>query len=162
MNIFLLSLGAFAGAIGVIGSIVPILPGPLLTYSTLFILYYIGGEDLIPVSRLIYTGIAALTLVAFSSFIPIATTKLTGSSMSGVYGSIVGAIVGLIMFPPLGMFIGATLGAVIGEYYSFGDIKRSVNAGIGATIGAIFVMLIQAIFSISIFIYFIFKALSLF
>jgi len=154
-------LGIIAGIIGIIGSVLPALPGPLLTYSTLFILYYIGGENLMPSYNLIYIGVIAGLLVIISNLIPVAATKISGASKSGVYGSIIGSIVGLIMFPPLGVFLGAVIGATLGEYYAFSDVKRSISAGVGSTLGTIAVLFIQFIFSISVFVYFLIKALSL-
>lgn len=162
MNILLILLGALVGILGIIGSIVPALPGPALTYSTLFILYYIGGNDLMPSEALIYIGAIVILLMIMGNLVPIAATKLTGASKNGIYGSIIGSIIGLLMFPPLGVFFGAAAGAMLGEYYAFKDINRSIRAGIGTTLGAIVMLALQLIFSVSVFIYFILKSISLF
>lgn len=162
MDIFLLILGLTLGMVGIIGSVVPALPGPLLTYSTLFILYYIGGESLVPISYIVYIGIFAVIVVVASNIIPIAATKMTGASKNGLYGSIIGSIIGLIIFPPFGLFFGAAIGATLGEYYTIKDARKSLGVGIGTTAGAIFVLIIQALFSVLVFSYFVFKVISLF
>jgi hypothetical protein len=162
MEILLLVIGTLAGLLGILGSIFPALPGPLLTYSALFILYYIGGEELIRTQELIITGMVAVFVLIISNLVPIATAKISGASKNGFWGAIIGSIIGFILFPPLGLFVGAIIGTIIGEFYEFRDTKKSLVAGVGTASGAIIAIVAQTALSVSIFIFFLYKITLLF
>jgi len=156
MEIFFISIGIFCAALGVIGSVAPVLPGPILSYASLFFLYF-AKDGAVSGWVLIFTGIITFLIFILGNFIPVAVVKVFGASKAGLLGCFVGAIIGIFIFPPFGVFVGALLGAILGEFYAFNNIKKAMGAGIGAVLGSIAVLLIQTIFSVSVLVYLIFK-----
>ena len=135
MDIFLLLLGFFFVCLGFIGSVLPVLPGPLTGWFGLLLLH---STKIIPMDW-IFLGITlALAIVIFilDYFIPAIGTKRFGGTKYGVYGTTIGLIIGLISPIPFGMLLGAFFGAFIGELmYDAKNTNRALKASIGAFLG---------------------------
>lgn len=142
--------------LGVLGSVIPVMPGPIFSFIGLVLLYF-GKPDSISILSLAIFGAVVVMLIIADYVAPILGAKFSGASKSGLIGAITGCLIGIVFFPPIGMFIGAFVGAVIGE---MADGKRSMSAmkaGIGTLLGSIFMILIQTFFSIFAAIYFFIK-----
>jgi len=128
------SLAAMLTLIGVIGTVVPILPGVPLVFAGLALAAWVG--DFKEVSGLTVAILGMLTLMAVlidfaaSAF----GTKIAGASRWAFFGAALGAVVG-IFFGPLGLFVGPFIGAVALEVWATQNIERSLKAGIGASVG---------------------------
>ncbi|MCL7763613.1 DUF456 domain-containing protein [Polaribacter sp. Z014] len=135
MDIFLLLLGFLFVCLGIIGSFLPVLPGPLTSWIGLLLLHF---TKIIPMDWTflgITLGLAILIWI-LDYFIPAMGTKRFGGTKYGVYGTTIGLIVGLLSPIPFGMLIGTFLGALIGELlYDSKDTNRALKASFGAFIG---------------------------
>ncbi|AUC20823.1 hypothetical protein BTO15_01260 [Polaribacter sejongensis] len=135
MDIFLLLLGFLFVCLGIIGSFLPVLPGPLTSWVGLLLLHFI---TIIPMDWTflgITLGLAILIWI-LDYFIPAMGTKRFGGTKYGVYGTTIGLIVGLLSPIPFGMLIGTFLGALIGELlYDSKDTNRAIKASFGAFFG---------------------------
>lgn len=135
MDIFLLLLGFVFVCLGIIGSFLPVLPGPLTSWVGLFLLH---STKLIPMDWTflgITLGIAILIWI-LDYFIPAMGTKRFGGTKYGVYGTTIGLIIGLLSPIPFGMLLGAFFGAFIGELiYDSKDTNRALKASLGAFLG---------------------------
>ena len=115
--------------LGLIGSFLPILPGPLTGWLGLLILH--------------------LTKAVLDYFIPAMGTKKFGGSRLGVIGTTVGLIIGLISPIPLGFIFGAFIGALTGELiHDSKDTSRAVKAAFGSFLGFIFSTTIKFMISL--------------
>ena len=135
MDIFLLLLGFVFVVLGIIGSFLPILPGPLTSWVGLLLLH---STKIIQMDWT-FLGITltiAILIWILDYFIPAMGTKRFGGTNYGVYGTTIGLIVGLLSPIPFGMLIGAFLGAFIGELmYDGKDTNRALKASFGAFLG---------------------------
>ncbi len=135
MDIFFLILGFIFVILGIIGSFLPILPGPLTGWVGLLFLYL---TKIIPFDWT-FLGITlaiAVIIWILDYFIPAYGTKRFGGTKYGVYGTTIGLIVGLLSPIPFGMLLGAFFGAFIGELlYDNKDTKRAFKASLGAFVG---------------------------
>ena len=135
MDIFLLLLGFVFVILGIIGSFLPILPGPLTGWFGLLILHF---TSVIPMNWT-FLGITltvAILIWILDYFIPAIGTKRFGGSKYGVYGTTIGLIIGLLSPIPFGILIGAFFGALIGELlYDSKDTNRAIKASFGAFLG---------------------------
>ena len=114
MDILLVVL-AFAFLVtGLLGAIVPVIPGPPLSYAGLLVLQWSGHAGFSTAFLLIWAGIAAaVTLMDY--ILPSFMTKRFGGSRAAAIGSFVGLLIGMFFFPPLGLILGPFLGAFAGE-----------------------------------------------
>jgi uncharacterized protein YqgC (DUF456 family) len=135
MDILFLLLGFLFVCLGIVGSFLPILPGPLTSWIGLLLLQL---TKIIPVDWT-FLGITlaiALLIWVLDYFIPAIGTKRFGGSRYGVYGTTIGLIIGLLSPIPFGMLFGAFFGAFIGELlYDSKDTNRALKASFGAFVG---------------------------
>lgn len=138
MDIFLIIAGAICLVLGLVGSVMPALPGPPLSYIGLLLLHF---TDRVQFSawQLIVWGILVLLTVVFDYLMPILGVKKWDGSKWGNWGCIVGTVVGAVFFAPWGILLGPFIGAVIGEL-SLGkrEFNKAIKAGFGAFIGFLF------------------------
>ena len=115
MTILLIILGVLLAIAGFVGCIIPIIPGPLLSYLALITLAFARGWE--PFSTLFLIIMAALTIIItiLDYVAPVIGASKSGASKSGIYLSVAGMLLGIFIFPPWGIFIGAFIGGVAGE-----------------------------------------------
>lgn len=135
MDIFLLFLGFFFILLGIIGSFLPVLPGPITGWIGLLILHF---TKVIPMDST-FLGITlgvAILIWGLDYVIPAWGTKKFGGSKYGIWGTVFGLIVGILFLGPLGIIIGPFAGAFLGEMiHDSTDSSRAVKAAFGSFIG---------------------------
>ncbi len=134
MDYVLISLGVVFIISGIMGCVLPVIPGPPLSYIGLLFLHFTERYQFSSRFLIIW---AAITIVVYALdyLIPAWGTKKFGGSKRGVWGSIIGLVVGLFFFPPFGIIIGPFLGAVIGELTAGKDSGVALKSGFGSFIG---------------------------
>ncbi len=147
MDIFLLIISALFIALGLIGSILPILPGPPLSWLGLLILNLTEAVQM-NTSLIIITGIIAIIIFLLDYIIPAIGTKKFGGSKAGMIGTSIGLVVGLISPIPGGIILGPFIGAFIGEMINKNDSKLALKAAFGSFIGFIASTFIKFVVSI--------------
>lgn len=152
-----LFIGAVLVIFGIIGSVFPGAPGPVLSYAGIVILFLVKGPEVASTWHLIMFGILLIFLILADYLAPIFGARLTGSGKKGIYGAIIGALIGIFFIPPLGIFFGALAGAVIGEYYSGKRLVGSLKAGLGIILTSVIILAAQIIYSIAAAIYYFLK-----
>ncbi|MDD3740786.1 MAG: DUF456 domain-containing protein [Bacteroidales bacterium] len=162
MDITLLIIGLVFIIAGLIGCILPVIPGPPLSYIGLLLLHFTTKAD-ITTFTLILTAILAIVATVLDYIVPVWGTKKAGGSKWGTRGSGLGLIVGLF-FSPIGIFVGPFIGALVGEllfhYHHKKDnsdnakFEKSLKAALGSFLGLMFGVVLKII--VSCFIAFIF------
>lgn len=146
MDILIFIIGFLLTAAGVIGCIMPALPGPPLNLAAL-ILLQISFPDTFRGNMLIIFTSLTLIVTGLDYVLPSIGAKKFGISKYGVIGSFTGMIIGLF-FTPVGMILGLIAGAVIGELAAGKNKNEAVKAGLVTFMLSIFMMLLK--FSISV------------
>ena len=135
MMIALVILGLILSLIGLAGCILPVVPGPPLSFVALIILSIAKGWQVFsPAFLWIMAGITILVTV-LDYVVPAAGAKKYGASKFGVWGSVLGMLIGLFFFPPWGMLVGAFLGALVGELIVGKKGRQALKAGWGVFVG---------------------------
>ena len=147
MDLLLIIISAVLIVLGIIGSFMPILPGPLTSWFGLFILNLISSVE-IDSALLIITFIIAITIFILDSLIPIYGSKYFGATKYGIIGASIGLVIGIITPIPFGILIGPILGALIGELLFNNDLKKSIKSSIGVLIGFVASSFIKFVTSI--------------
>lgn len=133
MDYILLALAIILMITGIAGCLLPVLPGPPLSYLGLVLLHLTRFAD-ISKNLFIILGAVAVVVTVIDYIVPIWGTRQFGGSKYGMRGATVGLIIGLFLGPP-GIIIGPFIGAVVGELIFKDDFKYAVKAGFGSLLG---------------------------
>ena len=135
MDIILLVLGLTCVLIGILGSFLPILPGPPISWLGILLVYFTEAVTM-NYWVLGITAIIAIITVVLDYIIPSQGTKRFGGSSYGVWGTNIGLVVGIFIPVPFGFIIGPFIGALVGELiYNSTDKSRALKAASGSFIG---------------------------
>ena len=134
MDTALLVIGFVLTLVGVIGSFLPVLPGPLTGWVGLLLLHL---TEVIPMNYtfLGVTFAAAVLIYILDYFVPAIGTKRFGGTKYGVYGTTIGLIVGILAPIPFGFIIGPFVGALVGEILAKQTGPNAIKAAFGPFLG---------------------------
>ncbi len=150
-------IGGVATLLGMIGCFVPVLPGPLVSYLALWVLYLMGyppSTDRLAVGACVLVGVMVTDYV-----LPSVVAKRFNCSRRGVVGCFLGSLVGLF-FLPLGVILGPFLGTVIGELIAGKNVPASLRGGLGALLGFVLCVGLKLV-SVGLFAWWYFAAMPL-
>lgn len=157
MDIIWITLGSLCMLVGLIGCLLPVLPGPPISYLGLLLLQLIEDTPFSTQFMIIWLGITVVVVV-LDYLIPAFGTKKYGGSRWGIAGTMIGLLVGIFIFPPFGIIIGPIAGALIGEALSGKTSEQVMRAAFGSFIGFLFGTMIKLVAS-SVMIYYFIAAL---
>jgi len=150
----LIITGIILNILGIIGIVVPALPGIILNYLALFLLYISRGEEVIGLSALIMFGLLTLLVALLDYILPLAGTKKLGASRTGIIFAVIGMITGMIFFPPLGIFFGLLIGAFVGELIAGKSQSQAFKAGFVTFLGILTSMVVKLMLAIVMTVYY--------
>ncbi|PSQ44988.1 DUF456 domain-containing protein [Halobacteriales archaeon SW_7_68_16] len=134
----IVTVGAFALlVVGVIGSVVPGLPGPLASLAGLGVYWW--GSNYAEPSTLVVVAIAAVGIVALAVDLAggAAAARAAGASTTTmILAGIVGLLLGLVT-GPVGLVIGIAGTVFLVEFVRDGDGSGSVRTALYATVGVL-------------------------
>ena len=125
--------------VGILGTVLPVLPGLLLSLCGLLIYKFGTDAPLSMVYIWIFVFLTAISVV-LNYVIPAKTTRKYGGTRWGNIGSIIGTIAGMFLIPvPFGFLIGMFLGVFVGELlHDAKDKKKAWNSTKGALVGFLY------------------------
>ena len=131
MDLLLSICAIVCGVVGVVGSVVPVLPGPALSFVGMVLAYFRGG-DYISTRLLWIWGIITLIITVLDYILPGYFSKMFGGTKAGITGATIGVFAGLFM-GPIGIILGPFVGAVIGELlHEKQNLGRAITVGFGS------------------------------
>jgi hypothetical protein len=157
VTILLIIIGLLTALAGIAGCLLPVLPGPLVSYLSLIILSL--ARDWQPFSTtflLVMVGIALL-LSALDYVVSLVGARKFGASKAGLWGSVIGMLIGIFFFPPLGIFIGALIGAVVGEIVIGKKTHEAFRVGWGVFVGNLIGTALKLAYCLTVLSFFIMK-----
>lgn len=143
MDIFLLIVAGVLMVVGIIGCIVPGLPGTPIAYAGLWIAQATDRVDFSWQTLLIW-GIVTVVVSVLDYVVPAWGTKRFGGTKWGAWGSTIGVFVGLF-FGAAGVIVGPLAGAILGELMGGKKAEEALKAGWGSFIGIFFGTVIKLI-----------------
>jgi uncharacterized protein YqgC (DUF456 family) len=133
MEIFLLCIAFLCMLVGIIGCIVPGLPGTPVAYLGLLIAQATERVDFSWQTLLVWAVVTVIVSV-LDYVVPAWGTKKFGGTKYGVWGSTLGVFVGLF-FGAIGVIVGPLVGAVLGELIGGKEVAAALKAGWGSFVG---------------------------
>ena len=143
MDTFWLVLGLILMTVGILGCLLPLLPGPPLAFAALLI-QQLRTDPPFTSKFLWIWAVITVIVTALDYIIPVYGTKKYGGSSYGVWGCTIGLIAGIWM-GPLGIIIGPFLGAFVGELISRNNSENALKAAWGSFVGFLFGTLLKLI-----------------
>ncbi|MCU0772362.1 MAG: DUF456 domain-containing protein [Verrucomicrobia bacterium] len=129
-----LAIALFLMLAGVLGCLLPVLPGtPVVLLAAIAHRLYFGDTGPSALVLVLLTLLTVLSLV-FDQLASVVGARKLGATWKGVTGAVCGGLVGLFFSVPgilLGPFIGATLFELLGDR----EFRDALKAGVGATLG---------------------------
>ncbi len=147
LSIALVVLSLAAAVVGLIGCIVPILPGPVLSLLSLFLFSFARGWEPFSGTFLAVMTALAAAVTAADYFLPLRSARKYGASRRGILGALLGMLLGVFFLPPFGLFLGAFLGALAGELLSRKGEREALRAAWGAFTGTVLGMVVKLAYS---------------
>lgn len=132
--------------VGIIGCIIPALPGPPFNFLAIVLLKLFRPESFSS-ELIIVFGVITLAVTILDYVFPIMGIKIYKASRYGIWGSIIGMLVGLFFFPPFGMIIGLLIGAVIGEFVAGKNGTEAFRIGLVTFVASIIMIIVKLIIS---------------
>jgi len=140
-------LGLLLALVGLAGCIIPVIPGPPLSFLALIILSF--AKNWQPFSPTFLIIMACLTIVVtiVDYVVPAGGAKKYGASKFGVWGSVIGMPIGFFFFPPWGILIGGIVGALAGELLAGKEGRKVFRASWGIFVGYVVGTGLKLVFS---------------
>ncbi len=136
METLLIIAAILCGLVGIIGSVVPVLPGPALSFVGL-ICASLTDDSTISTTKLWTWGIITLIICILDYILPGYFSKMFGGSKAGITGATIGVFIGLFM-GPMGIILGPFVGAVAGEMFNQSrPLSEAIKVGFGSLISFI-------------------------
>lgn len=134
MDVLLWILVVVLIATGVVGTILPALPGALLVFAGILLGAWIDHFDRVSITVVVICGV--LTLLAWATDYAAAMlgAKRAGASRLAVIGAAIGTIAG-VFTGLVGLIFMPLVGAAIGELIAVRNAARAAQVGISTWIG---------------------------
>ncbi len=125
---FLVLVAVILSVVGIVGAIVPALPGPPLNLAALLIAFFVLPDG-VSSSLLLWMVMLTLVVTGIDYVAPVWLTKLGGGSREAMWGSTLGIVVGLLLMGvvPLSLILCPLAGAFLGEMMHQSDTNKAIK-----------------------------------
>jgi hypothetical protein len=121
--------------VGVMGTVLPALPGaPLIWLGMLIYGFFVKFQNL-PWTFYAAQGLAVVLIFLVDYLAGIWGARRYGGSRGAILGSILGGLLGVLLLGPFGLIFGPFIGAVAGELYQRSSLEKAFQVGFGTVIG---------------------------
>lgn len=129
---------------GLVGTILPVLPGALFVFGGLF--FAAMADGFARVGWIALTIIGALGLLSFVvDFVAsLLGAKRVGASPLALLGATLGGIAGIFVGIP-GLIFGPFIGAVLGELLARGGLAKAGKVGLGTWLGLVVAAVLKVV-----------------
>lgn len=145
--------------LGIIGTLLPVLPGALTIWAGMLIYGFFTDFKGLSFTFYIIQGLIVVAVMFVDYFAAALGTKYYGGSRKAVWGTVLGTIPGLVFFGPAGVIIGPFAGAVIAELVQGRPIPEAFRSGIGSLIGFLGGTVVKFTFEAAMIIWFLWRIL---
>ncbi|MBX3055629.1 MAG: DUF456 domain-containing protein [Anaerolineae bacterium] len=150
----------FLMLVGLVGIIVPLLPGIFLIWAGVAVYVWRTGFEVISVPHFVLISLLVLVAGTSDIWLPYFGAKKSGAAKRSYLLSTVGAIIGSFLLPVIGTIIGFVLGLFLGEYWKHQNANTAVQVSWGGLKGYGIATLIQFVVGFIIIVLFTWQVIS--
>ena len=121
--------------VGVLGTVLPALPGATLIWLGMLVYGFFVKFQNLPWTFYAGQGLAVLLIFLVDYLAGIWGVRRYGGSREAVWGSVLGGLLGVLLLGPFGLIFGPFIGAVAGELYRRSPLDKAFKVGFGTIIG---------------------------
>ena len=121
---------------GLVGTVLPILPGAPLVFFGLWLLAWAGDYQRVGAPTRIAAAVLALLTVLIDFAASALGARRVGASRQAVSGALLGSVAGMFLGIP-GLLLGPFVGAMVGELMAQRSVERAASVGIATWIGLV-------------------------
>lgn len=137
-------LAALIVIVGLVGTVLPVIPGTMLIFAGLFLAAWAGKFAYVGAVGLTIIGILAVLAFVADFVASLLGAKRVGASPQALVGATIGGLIGLFLGIP-GMIIGPFVGAVGGELLARGRLAQASKVGFGTWVGLVFAAVVKVV-----------------
>ena len=145
IDILFVVIGIILLLVGIVGCVLPVLPGQILAWASLLMLQF-KSDPPFAAKFIVVWALITVAVTILDYIVPLWGTKKLGGSKYGIWGAALGLLVG-IFFSPIGLIIGPFAGAFVGEMIAGKDSNSAFKSGLGSFIGFLTGTLLKLIIS---------------
>jgi uncharacterized protein YqgC (DUF456 family) len=146
MDIALYALAALLIVGGLVGAVLPSLPGIPMIFGGIWLVAAVDDYQHLGLWWLLIIGALGTVGVIVDFIASTLGAKRVGASRLALWGASLGTLIGMFFGIP-GLLFGPFLGALAGELASGTSVLRSAHVGIGTWLGLLFGTLIKLVLS---------------
>ena len=137
-------LAALIVIVGLVGTVLPVIPGTILIFAGLFIAAWADQFARVGVVGLSIIGVLAILAFVADFVASLLGARRVGASPQALVGATIGGLIGLFLGIP-GMIIGPFIGAVGGELLARGRLAQAGKVGFGTWVGLVFAAVVKVV-----------------
>ena len=153
MDILIFVIGIILCLTGIVGSFLPVIPGPITSWFGILILNLTNAVPF-NLKFVLITLLAAILVFLVDFITPIYGVKKLGGSYGGQIGASLGLLIGIFLMGPLGILLGPLIGAVAGEMINNNSLKNSFKPALGSILGTLTGIVLKFCLSMTYFIFY--------
>lgn len=143
INVIVLVITLLIMLVGVIGTVLPIIPGTILIFAGALLYALVDGFQIVGWPTLVVLGVLAAVATTADLWASSIGAKIGGASGWSVVIGLLAGLVGFVVFNLPGAIIGAILGVLLTEVVRVGDWRQALKAGSGWVVGWILSTVVQ-------------------
>lgn len=133
---------------GLVGTILPVLPGVLLVFGGLFLAAWADDFARVGYATLAVIGVLGALSFGADLLASMLGAKRVGASPQALFGAALGGAAGIFMGIP-GIILGPFLGAALGEYLARGKLVQAGKVGFGTWVGLLVAAIAKVVIAVA-------------
>ncbi len=121
--------------LGIVGTLVPLLPGAALIWVGMLLYGFLTGFAGLGFTFYLLQGLAVILFWGIDYIATAMGTRYSGGSRWAIWGAALGLLFGLVTMGPAGIIFGPFIGALAGEMINGAPAEKALRSSLGALVG---------------------------